>query len=101
MEMAAYVIVNLDVRDAGRFEEYRARVPAVIGPHGGRYPVRGGGLHPVEGDLGPKRLVVLESPSAEAARRFRDSPEHAPLPKLRRESTESDTVPVEGRSPPA
>ncbi len=99
--MAAYFIVNLDVEDREKFERYRAGVPAMIEKHGGRYLVRGGELHPVEGDLGLKRLVVLEFPSLEAARGFYDSTEYAPLLRLRQESAASDIVLVEGWSPPA
>jgi uncharacterized protein (DUF1330 family) len=99
--MAAYFIVNLDVKDPEKFEAYRAQVPAVIAKHGGRYLVRGGELHPVEGDPGFKRLVVLEFPSLDAARRFYDSPEYAPLLRLRQESADSDIVLVEGWAPPA
>lgn len=94
--MTAYLIANVDVRDRDMFEAYRERVPPVIEKFGGRYLVRGGELHPVEGNLGLKRLVVLEFPSMEAARRFYDSPDYAPLLKLRSDSTASDIVLVEG-----
>ena len=98
--MAAYFIVNLDVKDREKFETYRAEVPSVIEKHGGRYLMRGGQPHPVEGDLGLKRLVVLGFPSLEAARRFYNSPEYAPLLRLRQESAASDIVLVEGWTPP-
>ncbi len=65
--MAAYIVADVDNRDPEGFEDYRAKVPAVVERYGGRYLVRGGELHPVEGDLGVKRLVILESPSMEAA----------------------------------
>jgi uncharacterized protein (DUF1330 family) len=97
--MAAYFIVNIGVRDREKFETYRERVVPVIEKFGGRYLVRGGELHPIEGDLGLNRLVVLEFPSMEAARRFYDSPEYAPLLKLRQESAESDIVLAEGWTP--
>jgi uncharacterized protein (DUF1330 family) len=99
--MTAYFVVNLDVRDRERFETYRAQVPAVIERYGGRYLVRGGEVHPVEGDLGLKRLVILEFPSMEAARRFYESPDYAPLLRLRQETAASDIVLVEGWAPPA
>ena len=99
--MAAYCIVNLDIRDPEKFETYRQRVAPLVEQHGGRYLVRGGELHPIEGDLGLKRLVVLEFPSLEAARRFYDSPEYAPLLKLRQEAARSDIVLVEGWAPPS
>lgn len=98
--MAAYFIVNLDVTDPDKFNAYREAVPAVIAKHGGRYLVRGGDLHAVEGDLGFKRLVVLEFPSLEAARGFYASPEYAPLLRLRQESAASDIVLVEGWTAP-
>lgn len=99
--MAAYFIVNVEVRNRDKYDAYREKVPPVIERFGGRFLVRGGELHPIEGDLGLKRLVVLEFPSMEAARRFYDSPEYAPLLRLRLDSTTSDMVLVEGWAPPA
>jgi len=55
--MAAYLIANVDVKDAAAFEEYRKQVPATIARHGGRYLVRGGRVERVEGTWNPKRLV--------------------------------------------
>ena len=90
----------MDIRDPEKVEDYRAKVPALVEEHGGRYLVRGGELHPVEVDLGVERLGILESPFMEAARRFNTSPEYVPLLRLRRESAASDIVPVEGWTPP-
>ena len=50
------------------------------------------------GDLGFDRCVVLEFPSVQDVRKFYDSPEYAPLLKLRRETTVSHVVIVEGFS---
>jgi uncharacterized protein (DUF1330 family) len=72
----------------------------LVEKHGGRYLVRGGELHAIEGDLGLKRLVILEFPSIEAARRFYGSPEYTLLLTLRQETARSDIVLVEGWSPP-
>ena len=98
--MPAYVIANIDVTDPVGFERYRAAVPPVIAAHGGRYLVRGGELHALEGALPLKRLVILEFPSLEAARRFYASPEYQPLLALRLASTRSELVMVEGYVPP-
>ena len=83
------------------FETYRQRVAPLVEKHSGRYLVRGGEFHRLEGDLGLKRLVVLEVPSMEAARGFYSSPEYAPLLKLRQEGAASDIVLVEGWTPPS
>ena len=98
--MAAYFIANLGIRAPEKFETYRQQVAPLVERYGGRYLVRGGELHPMEGDLGVKRFVILEFPSMEAARRFYGSPEYAPLLRLRRECAASDIVLVEGRAPP-
>jgi uncharacterized protein (DUF1330 family) len=98
--MAGYLIANIEVRDREAFEAYRRQVAPVIAAFGGRYLVRGGAVTPVEGDLGLRRLVILEFPSLEAVRRFYDSPEYAPLLRLRAESTVSHVALVEGYEPP-
>jgi uncharacterized protein (DUF1330 family) len=94
--MAGYIVVNLDVHDPVLFGKYREQVPAVIAAHGGRYIIRGAPVEHVEGRLAVKRLVVLEFPSLDAARRFYDSPEYQPVKKLRTDSATSDIAFVEG-----
>ncbi|MEJ1975410.1 MAG: DUF1330 domain-containing protein [Acetobacteraceae bacterium] len=98
--MPAYVVVNIEVTDPAKFTIYGRGVPSVVEKFGGRYLVRGGELHPVEGDMPLKRLVILEFPSMTAARAWYASPDYAPLLKLRMESSRSDMVFVEGYLPP-
>jgi uncharacterized protein (DUF1330 family) len=97
--MPAYLIANIEVTDPAGFERYRAAVPAVIAAHGGRYLVRGGEKHPVEGELKLHRLVILEFPSMPALRGFYDGADYAPLLKLRLACTKSDVIFVEGVAP--
>ena len=94
--MKGHLIGSIEVRDPGVFEVYRQKVGAVIAAYGGRYMVRGGAVTTVEGHLPVARLVVLEFPSMADVRRFYDSPEYAPLLKLRLDSTKSDVAFVEG-----
>ena len=94
--MAVYLIVNVDVRDPAAYEEYKAGVPALIAKHGGEYLVRGGRVEVMEGDWRPKRVAVLKFPSNEAARRFLDDPEYAPLKTLRQRIAPTQMVMVEG-----
>ena len=94
--MAAYLIASVDVKDAATFEEYRKQVPATIAKHGGRYLVRGGRVERVEGTWNPKRLVVLEFPSIEQARRWYDSEDYREPKALRMKCTVTDAVFVEG-----
>ncbi len=94
--MPGYLIANLDVHDAATYDKYRREVPAVIAHYGGRYLVRGGAIDAREGTLPLKRVVVLEFPTLDAARRFYDSMEYAPLKALRLASTTSDVALIEG-----
>jgi uncharacterized protein (DUF1330 family) len=97
--MAAYLIANITVTDMARYQDYRSQVGPVVAQYGGKFLVRAGAVHPLEGDMRLDRVVVIEFPSLEAARRFYDSPEYAPLLKLRIESTRSQVALVEGYTP--
>ncbi len=94
--MAAYFIINISVKDATGFEAYRQAVPATIAQYGGRYLVRGGKHETLEGTWQPTRLVVLEFPSAEAARRWYTSEEYQRIKPLRLQHATGDMVLVEG-----
>ncbi len=94
--MAAYVIVDIDVRDPDRYERYKQLAPASIARYGGRYLARGGATEVFEGEWVPKRLVLLEFDSLERARRWHDSPESADALALRRATTISNMVAVDG-----
>jgi uncharacterized protein (DUF1330 family) len=94
--MAAYFIVELDITDPAGFEDYRKRVPATIERYGGRYLVRGGTLETIEGSWTPKRVVVLEFPSLDQARRWYHSEEYRELKPLRLRTSRGSIVLVEG-----
>ena len=94
--MTGYVIAEVEVTDPAAFDEYRQKVPATIAQHGGRYLVRGGAIDGKEGDWQPKRLVVLEFPSADQAKRWYASPEYAPLLALRLRAAKSKVIIVDG-----
>ena len=98
--MPAYIIVNIEVTDPEAFGRYREAVPPVIAAHGGRYLVRGGDLHVMEGAPDWKRLVVLEFASLAAARAFYGSADYAPLLALRLAASRCEMVMVEGHATP-
>ncbi|MEV7289787.1 DUF1330 domain-containing protein [Streptomyces sp. NPDC093252] len=82
--MPAYLIAVLDVVDAAAFEEYARAVPAVVAAHGGRYLARGGHSEVFEGPAAEgRRVVVVEFPSVDAARRYYTSAEYTAVRALR------------------
>jgi uncharacterized protein (DUF1330 family) len=94
--MTAYVVVQINVRDAARYEEYKGMAPASIAQYGGRYLVRGGTAETLEGTWRPARFVVLEFPSAARAREWWNSTEYALAKVLRQASADTEMLLVEG-----
>ena len=91
-----YLVANVTITDAGPYTEYQQKVPAIVARYGGKYLARAGAMHPLEGDLGIERMVIVEFESLDIARRFYESAEYAPLLKLRKETTRSHVAFVEG-----
>jgi uncharacterized protein (DUF1330 family) len=98
--MAAYVVVDVTIHDADAYREYAAGTPAAVAAYGGRFIVRGGEVTPQEGEWHPQRLVILEFPDMDAARRWYGSPEYAPLLAIRERAATSNLIFVEGAAPP-
>ena len=94
--MAAYVVVQVDVKDPSRSEGYKKMVPPSLEKFGGRFIVRGGQVHPMEGTWSPKRFVVVEFPSVEQAKAWWASPEYAEAKALRQATADSQLIIVEG-----
>ena len=81
--MPAYMIAQLNINDPEPMGPYAAGVTAVTEQYGGRYLFSGPGVTNVEGDWHPDGFAIIEFPSREAAMRWYDSPEYAPLRQLR------------------
>ena len=94
--MSAYVIVDIDVTDPERYEQYRAASPPAVAAGGGRFVVRGGGLVVLEGDWQPSRLVVLEFDDLAAAKRWYESHVYQETKKLREGAGHVRIVAVQG-----
>ncbi len=94
--MAAYIIAHVEVTDPVGYEEYRERVPAVVTAYGGRYLARGGATTVLEGSFTPHRLVILEFPDMARLKAFYHSPEYQPLVAVRKRTSRSNLVAIEG-----
>ena len=94
--MAAYVIVDLIVTDQPLMDEYRKRLPATLAAYGGKFLVRGGAHETIEGDWKPNRLVVVEFPSLEQAKRWYHSEEYREPLAMRLRAGRANLIMVEG-----
>ena len=94
--MSAYLIANVDVQDPVAYEDYRSRTGAIIERHGGRFIVRGGTVHALEGEPWAHRLVIIEFPNLAAAKGFYDSAEYQEAIPFRTRASEGQLLIVEG-----
>ena len=94
--MAAYVIADVNVTDPKLYEDYKKSVLATVEKYGGRFAVRGGKVESKEGDWAPVRLVMLEFPTMEQARKWYHSPEYKPLLDIRLKAAQAKLILVEG-----
>ena len=94
--MPAYVISEVEARDAATMEAYRTLAAKTIAQYGGRYLVRGGAADVVEGGPPPKTIIIVEFPTMARAREWYASPEYAEALKLRQTALERRLMFVEG-----
>ncbi|MBE7422389.1 MAG: DUF1330 domain-containing protein [Zoogloeaceae bacterium] len=92
----AYIIAQATVTDPAQYEGYKALAGAAVAKYGGKYIVRGGATHLLEGDWAPPRLVILEFESVEQAKRFHDSPEYRAAREQRKGAATMNMLVAEG-----
>ena len=59
--MAAYVISDVETRDAEAMARYRSLAAPSIALYGGRYLVRGGAVETLEGGWAPEAIALAVS----------------------------------------
>lgn len=94
--MAAYIIVDVEIVDPDRYQEYVKQVPPTLKPFGGRFIVRGGQAANLEGSWQPKRIVVLEFDSVEQATGWWSSEIYRAPKALRQSASITNMIVVEG-----
>ena len=101
--MKGYVIVDTEIVDQEAYAEFIAQAPGLIEANGGRFLVRTSDVEAVEGGWTPKRLVIMEFDSPEAARGFLASDGYTALTGVRHRAAggHSRIVVAEGCDPGA
>ncbi|HEV7419723.1 MAG TPA: DUF1330 domain-containing protein [Mycobacterium sp.] len=95
--MAAFVISEVEFLDETFADQYRTLAAASIEEYGGRYLVRGATPDSVEGEVSPRRrLVVVEFPDMDVARRWYASESYAEALALRDRALTRRLLFVEG-----
>lgn len=88
-----YVIVTIKaVKDREAFQQYADQVKVLIAKYQGRYLVSDRTPDVREGEFPYARIVIVEFPSAEAARAWYDSAEYQAIVPLRRQAFEANII---------
>ncbi len=94
--MPAYIIADVQVTDPAGYEPYRPLAAASIARFGGKFVVRGGKADLLEGTPQPERIVVIEFPDVETARRWYHSEEYQQALKIRQAASHGRLILVKG-----
>lgn len=94
--MSAYVILDVEIHDPLRYQDYMRKVELALEKAGGKYLARGGAHKVYEGDWQPHRIVVLEFPSMEAWEAFYNSPTYHRIKAIREGCSTARLVCVAG-----
>lgn len=94
--MKGYVIIDAEIINAEAYAEFAEKSSAAIAAHGGSVLARTSNVEPIQGDWTPKRFVIIEFDSPEAAKGYINSPEYAALNNIRNRATKANIVVVEG-----
>ena len=92
--MTAYMVAEMDVTDAGRLRGLQGGGRRRHQRYGGRYVSRGGRSASLEGD-GPRRIVIVEFDSIEAAQRWYNSADYQAAKGLREKAAKGRLYVVE------
>ena len=94
--MPAYLIVQVEVTDPAQYEDYKKMVPPTLESFGGKFVVRGAACEKLEGSWQPKRLVMIQFPSVDAAKNWWGSSEYRDAKALRQRTAKTEMIVVEG-----
>jgi uncharacterized protein (DUF1330 family) len=96
MNMAVYVILDIEVIDWDLFPEYRDKVGPVVEKFGGRFLTKGGEVTPLFGDWDVNRIIIAEFPSKAQMKICVESDEYLALKAIRDKSANTRGILVDG-----
>lgn len=97
--MSAYILAQLRFTDRDAYNRYQAAFPAVFAKFKGRVLVADTKPQAIEGELNRDKVVILEFPDVEEARRFAEDPEYAAISKDRQAGSEGVFTLLKGFAP--
>lgn len=95
--MPAYVIAQIEIRDPGEYRRYLAGFMPIFERYRGRLLATSAcRAEVIEGAWEFPRLVVMEFPDFDTAKRWHDDPDYKALAEHRKRSAQANLIVVEG-----
>ena len=96
--MPAYLIADVDVKDAEAYTAYREANPGIVEQFGGKYLAVGGEAKAIEGEWQPSRMILIEFPSMEQLEAFYASGAYGEIRPIRWRTADSRLITLDGLS---
>ena len=91
-----YLVAEVKILDQELYSKYTEKVPQIIERYGGRYIARTSDIKPMAGGWEPDKVVIIGFDSMESLEECFNSPEYMEILPIRKRSTESRAIIVEG-----
>ena len=94
--MSAFAIVQINVTNKDKYQDYLNQVTPTVKKFNGNYIVRAGKFKVMLGEWNYSRTVVLKFPDYDAAKQWYHSKEYAPIKKIREGNSTGNFIIIEG-----
>jgi uncharacterized protein (DUF1330 family) len=92
--MSVYMIIDSNVRNKDKYQQYIDQVSLIVTKYGGRYHVRSENIRAL-GSWRPERIIVVEFPTENHVQDWLTSPEYKAIAPLREEGAETQAILVD------
>jgi len=93
--MTAYLVADVEWRDAEQLAKYGEGHSQLLAKYGGRILIGSEDVEVVEGDWKPRSIIIFEFPDRKSFHSWYESSEYAPRLARRRQYADSKVVVVE------
>jgi uncharacterized protein (DUF1330 family) len=93
--MPAFVIVEIDINDPVKYDEYKRLTPATVSAFGGKFVLRGNPVTVLEGEWKHERLVMLKFPTKEKAESWYNSEGYQHAKSVRKDAANANFLLIE------
>ena len=94
--MPAYSVAVMNVSNPEKYQEYAKLAGPAVAKYGGRFLFRAGNPAVMEGRFDYSRMVVVEFPDADSAKKYYHSPEYQAAMAKRLGAADFNLVVLEG-----